>query len=127
MPKVIPLGYKPNGTTNDGNTLLVVRETSTNRIRHDGTFVRKGGIYNSAQKFYSVPTVTTTFKRDVPDTDGNPVGQKAQASVDFRTPVSAQEADIDALIADVRAYVNSGDLKEYILSQIFPVCCDGEE
>lgn len=124
--ELIP-NYSLNGFTNDGNTVLAVRDDSTSRIRLDATYTRKYSSFNVGTGVYSVPTVDTHFRRDVADSDGNPTGQRASASVGIRLPVRSSEADVDALILDLRAYVNDESFKDNIVKQLLPSCCASSE
>lgn len=124
--ELIP-NYSLNGFTNDGNTVLAVRNDSTSRIRLDATYSRKYASFNAGTGVYSVPTVDTHFRRDVADSDGNPTGQRASASVGIRLPVRSSEADVDALILDLRAYVNDESFKDNIVKQLLPSCCASSE
>lgn len=124
--KLIPL-YALNGATNDGNVVLAVRDDSSNRKRLDATYHRKFSSFNPGTKVYSVPTCGVAIRRDVVGVDGDPSGQRASASVDFRLPVMASETDLDDLIADLRAYVNDVDLKTNVIKQLVPTCCATDE
>lgn len=123
--QLIP-SYTLSGFSNDGNTVIAIRDDSSSKLRLDATYSRKFATYNAGTKIYSVPTAGVVFRRDVADGDGNPVGQRASASVEFRLPVAASESDVDTLIADLRAYVNDTSLKDNILRQLLPTCCAEE-
>lgn len=123
--KLIP-NYELSGSSNDGNTVSAVRSDSSMKIRLDAMYTRKLASYNVANGVYSVPTVGFVVRRDIANSDGNPVGQRVTASLDIRIPVASSEADIEALILDLRAYVNDADLQANIVKQLLPTCCAEE-
>lgn len=119
----LPLKYALSGSSNDGNTVTAVRSDSSTKIRLDAMFSRKIATFNAGTGVYSVPTMDVVIRRDVAGADGNPVGQRASASIGFRLPVAMAGSDLDALIADLRSYVNDSDLKDNLVRQMLPSCC----
>lgn len=124
--KLIP-NYSIDSSPN-GNTVVAIRDDSSVKIRLDATYSRKLASFNPQNEVYSVPEAGVTFRRDVPNGEGNPTGQKASANVSFRLPVMSSIEDLETLITDVRAYVNSEELEADILALRLPTCCaDVEE
>lgn len=126
MTSIVP-NYHISGSSNDGNTVMGVRDDSTLKIRLDVTYVRKSASYNPQTKVYSVPQYDVIVRRDVPDQDGNPSGQRANATASFRIPVLTPEAGIDAMLTDIRAVINDADLKEKLIKQLLPNCCEEDD
>lgn len=124
--ELIP-NYSLSGYTNDGNSVLVTRTDSTMKLNRDGVYSRKKAAFQAGSGVYSVPTNSVVFRRDVGDENGNPVGQRASVTIEFRTPVAFNEADLDALLLDARAYLNSTTLKAELTRQDLPTCCAPEE
>lgn len=108
------------------NTMRLIRTDSTNRVRKDATFSRRLSEFQSQTKVYSVPELAATYRQDVPDTEGNPTGQRASAGYSIRVPVGAAESVIDQVIADMRADVNAADFKTRVISQLFPSVTSSE-
>lgn len=125
--ELIP-NYELSGSSNDGNTVTAVREESTTRIRMDASYMRKMATFNAATGIYSVPTIDFVVRQDIPNAEGNPIGQRLTASVGFRLPVGADGGAVDRLITDLRAYVNDPELKRNLEKQLLPTCCaSGDE
>jgi len=124
--KLIP-NYVLSGFSGNGNVALATRDDSTLRLRLDATYTRKTASYNGSTKVYSVPESNVTIRRDIGDINGDPIGQRMSAAVAIRIPVSSSESDLDALLTDLRAYVNDTDLKASLLRQDLPTCCSEEE
>lgn len=108
------------------DSVRAVRDDSSSKIRLDATYSRKLASYNTSTMIYSVPEVRFIARRDVANLEGNPSGQRASADVAFRLPVAMDEASLDALLVDLRAYVNDAALKANLLKQALPTCCNDE-
>lgn len=104
----------------NGNVVVATRTNSSIKIRRDATYTRKQTSFNAQSGIYSVPESGVTIRKDVANVDGNPSGQRLSAAVQFRLPVATASADLDELIADLRAYVNDAQLKDNLLKLSLP-------
>lgn len=117
--------YEFDSTPNK-DTIVAQRTNSSVKIRRDATYARKLASFNTNTQTYSVPEVSVVFRKDVANVDGNPSGQRLSGAVTWRLPVMTAGSDLDELIADIRAYVNSSDLKGDLLKVALPSCCGDE-
>lgn len=122
--KFIPL-YEQDSTPN-GDTVVAIRDNSSVKIRRDATYTRKRPSFNSGTSVYSVPELNVSVRKDAANADGNPSGQRLSGAVQFRVPVLTNSADLDELLVDIRAYINSTELKNDILKLSLPTCCAEE-
>lgn len=104
----------------NAETVKFVRIDSTQAIKKDATFTRKAGNFNSGTGVYSVPEYGFTFRSDVPNSDGDPSGQRLSIGTSIRMPVKATSAQLDEIVADYAAFVNSSEFKNQIIQQLFP-------
>lgn len=123
--KLIP-NYALDATPN-GNAVVAVRDNSSIKIHRDATYTRKQTSFNSNTEIFSVPESGVTIRKDVANAEGNPSGQRLSGAVQFRLPVNTASADLDELIADLRAYVNDTELKANLLKLSLPTCRAEEE
>lgn len=122
--KLIPL-YELDSSPN-GNVVVAKRDNSSIKLSRDATYTRKQTSFNPSTQVFSVPEMGVTIRKDVANAEGNPSGQRLSAGVSFRIPVLTSSADLDELLVDLRAYVNSTELKDDILKLSLPTCCAEE-
>lgn len=115
--------YQIGGFTGNGNVVLATRNDSTTRNRRDATYSRRVPSFNNGTKVFSIPEDTFVVRRDVPDADQNPSGQRIALQFTARIPVASLEADISTALEDFRAYINQVDLLEHLIRQDLPTCC----
>lgn len=105
------------------DSLKFVRVDSTQAIKKDATFTRKAAVFNPKTAIYSVPEYRFVFRSDVPDSEGNPTGQRISCDFAIRLPVRATSDQLQEQIVSVKELINSDDFVNAVIGQLFP--CEG--
>lgn len=105
------------------DTLKFVRVDSTQAIKKDVTFARKVGMFNARIGTYSVPEYRFTVRADIPNSDGDPSGQRLSFDAIVRLPVKATKAQLEEQLVSVKELVNSAEFADAVILQLFP--CEG--